>query len=108
MIDLILSNKRLHELHVNTQKALLIASIVNNYQQCEVTGGSLHIVLENANYDCINGCLNFAKQNNDIIAIEIIKLLQGFTEEEIEIIVDKQWMLEKYFENKYNNDTKNK
>ena len=83
--------KRLHELPTDLQKKLLLIELIDLYTEHEPMGGSLHIVLEDGNYDSVESCRKFAEENNDIWALTIINLMQGFSEEEVKQLLEDSY-----------------
>tara|TARA_R100000951_G_C2649244_1_gene183791 strand:+ start:1667 stop:1981 length:315 start_codon:yes stop_codon:yes gene_type:complete len=94
------SGKRINEYKIKTQKALLLKSLIDLYCIVEVVGGSLHIVLDDSNYEQehIEYCLEYAKGENDIIGIDIANKCLEFTESELELIVERGYEIVEYFE----------
>lgn len=77
---------RLYELSGKDQRAYLLCKLIDIYSELEPTGGTLHVILEDGNYDV--DCTYLAEEADDIIALEIMKLLKEFTPQEIEYILE--------------------
>lgn len=78
---------RIYKQSTKDQKAYLLCKLVQIYDELEPTGGSLHLILDDQNYDV--DCMDFAVKNNDIIGIEIMKLLREFSTEEREMLLQE-------------------
>lgn len=82
---------RTYQMTTKDQKRLILLDLIRDYYEYEGVGGTLHVVLDDGNYDAVESCLEFAKEKNDQWGVLIATLLLDFTEEEIEQIVEKPW-----------------
>lgn len=85
---------RINHLTDRQQKALVVTKLIGVYDELTLVGGSLHILLEDGNYDAAAFCFDSAKANEDKIGMLIADLLLGFTPDEIQIIVEENWRVE--------------
>lgn len=65
-------------------------SVLNTYEMYNISGGSLHIYLEDGNKDIISieFCKNYAKENNDWIGVYLCEELLHFGEKFIKTLID--------------------
>ena len=88
--------KRIFEYDIKLQKKWMACCLIDAYYDLEGAGGTLHVILDDGNYDdqCLNLCLEDAKKYNDYWGITIGNLLLEFTEEEREQIVERYYEIE--------------
>lgn len=76
------------------QKIGMLYTLIDYYYERprNSTGGCLHILLDDGNYDSVTYCLKGAENIRDVVAITICNYLKEFTEDEIENILTNRWM----------------
>jgi len=87
---------RINEYPKELQKKLLIVELIDFYTDYEPVGGCLHIVLSDGNYDSVESCRSFAEEKNDVIALQLIDLMKGMAEEEVEQLVERYWEISEW------------
>ena len=80
---------RIFELDIKDQKKLFLMHIIDMYMEEEPTGGSCHALLDDGNYG--GDYTEQAKDNNDYVGFVIAELLNEFTEEEQEQMLERSW-----------------
>jgi hypothetical protein len=88
-----------------TQKLHILRSLIMNYYAVEGhgTGGSLHIVLDDHNYERthIKFCLDEAKKCKDLMGIEIATRMLEFSDEENKVLVETGWEIDELIGSSY-------
>lgn len=79
---------------IKLQKAYMLTVLIAKYYETEHAGGCCHILLDDGNYGMQKSCLIDAIENNDFFAETIARMLDEFTEEEQEQIVERPHEIE--------------
>lgn len=89
----------MREKSVKEQKCLMVATLIEKYTDTEMAGGTCHIILDDGNYkeSDVEFCVIYSKEQGDYWGEKIAELLNGLTEEEIEMVVERPYEIENYF-----------
>lgn len=81
------------DLNEKQQKALMLAVLIEKYTETEITGGSLHIILDDCNTTDkdVLFCLEHSKNKKDFWGEQLCNLLLCFSEEERTNIIVYSW-----------------
>ena len=83
----------MNNLSIKLQKAWMLVCLIEKYYESNPTGGYLHIVLDDSNYEdnFLQFCIEEAIAANDYWAEIIGRFLLEFSVEEREQIIERQW-----------------
>lgn len=84
---------------IQLQKAYMLFELINIYYEFYGAGGSLHIVLDDGNYEDhhIKVCIEEAKKNNDYWGEVIGTMMLGLSEGEKEQICERGYEIYQQF-----------
>jgi hypothetical protein len=75
---------------IKLQKAWMLVCLIDEYYKVEPTGGTVHVILDDANYGLsCDSLIEYSKQQGDYWGELIATLLSELTEDEQEQIVER-------------------